>query len=1138
MSRREGNGYSAEHLDGPSVASPSSGHRPDVGLTSERMALHRWLSRTASHLAPVYLAGVRMVMDESFPGRVYFVAHAMREIRNRLPDAIAGEVQSGLSDDLAEEAGKWGSHERAVHLFQAVGGSTAPEYVVRNWYKSGWSDWIHDHMHVGNTSHGPEANAEVVLKFEQFERSMFALANRPHENLEVLDELLDSTPTPDELTLLKSHAGRLENRVYFFDRLENSGWVKALREDGFFDDPPERVSEDGSGYIWFPPWPEGRYLVRMASLVPGEVSLVLKRMGCSRNPAVTRLCLEAANGVPEDHLKQLAHQVVDWVKAPGGARFAREAALAICKLLEAGKVPHAMDAARALLAPREKTRPKDSVGEPSLMRIRPEAVGRFSVWQYNRVIERVLPSVVDAAGFKGLKLFSWLLGKALRICHMEGEDRDSDGHSIAWRPAIEWHSQNNEDSVRDVLVSAVRDAAERFAARGPSELKRAVFHLESRWVLHRRIALHVLAAAPYGESLAGERISDRELFDDYRVRHEYVSLVRAWFGKTSDEVQETYLGWIDEGPDLEAFWQEEERGGSVPTVEEGTAYVGMWRRDRLSFVAPHLKGKVGECYQRLVAKYGESQSADLPVWGRVSWGNQSPVSQEELSQMTPSQVIDYLRKWRPEGDQAWESNLSVRGLGLVFRKVVQQRLGEFVLLSDQIGSLEPIYVGDFLEALRSVSEEGVSFSWVEPLLLMETLVGHPCQTGDENQSSDRDWRSTRRAMVWLLSSGFSDRENRVPFTLRKMAWRVLERMTQDPDPSVAQETKQGNDIDPSFLSDNSNRGAAMHAVVGYALWCRRELEARSVDPVAGFDLMPEVRLVLERHLDPEIEPSHSIRSVYGKWLPWLLLLDEIWTSSNLRRIFPTAPAHASLGETAWTTYIRGCSPYNSVFRSLRSEYEAAVDRVPSDHTFGLSEGKSVDVSLGEHLVELYWRGVESFTLVERFFQKADDSLASTVMENMGRSLLNADGAILAPASQLIRQLWERRLDIIMSAPDVHRREAQAFGTTFAAAKLDEEWELSSFERILRTGGGTPLMPYQAMERLAQIAVTKPLIATRVTLKLLQSTDSEWAHHDWEEQSRTILAATRSSLLSDCVENRKSIIDHYIQRGSFDIRHLL
>jgi hypothetical protein len=41
-------------------------------------------------LAQGYEAAVTMAFDDTFPGRVWFIAHALRDIRNRLPEALDG----------------------------------------------------------------------------------------------------------------------------------------------------------------------------------------------------------------------------------------------------------------------------------------------------------------------------------------------------------------------------------------------------------------------------------------------------------------------------------------------------------------------------------------------------------------------------------------------------------------------------------------------------------------------------------------------------------------------------------------------------------------------------------------------------------------------------------------------------------------------------------------------------------------------------------------------------------------------------------------------------------------------------------------------------------------------------------------
>ena len=71
----------------------------------------------------------------------------------------------------------------------------------------------------------------------------------------------------------------------------------------------------------------------------------------------------------------------------------------------------------------------------------------------------------------------------------------------------------------------------------------------------------------------------------------------------------------------------------------------------------------------------------------------------------------------------------------------------------------------------------------------------------------------------------------------------------------------GSNMDPLTHSINSARGAAMHAVVRYALWVHRAIER---DQAAGgvesnFDGVPEVRDLLELHLNTHChgEAAHA-----------------------------------------------------------------------------------------------------------------------------------------------------------------------------------------------------------------------------------------------------------------------------------------
>jgi hypothetical protein len=222
---------------GPGVSAASS-------WTPKRLRLRAWLQRTAPQLAQVYAGAVIMAFDPDFPGRVVFVWHAMREIRNRLPDAVAGEVASSSLEygDLADDIQRcwiedgWptdgeivptdpsepsasgparyevsrellvamgrlvGGHAaiadrneaNAQRLFDAVAGSAVPvpAYVVRTWLRGGRR--AHKLAHVQDKPVDPDDEAALESEFTAFETRLMAIVSRSYENMDNLDEILGS----------------------------------------------------------------------------------------------------------------------------------------------------------------------------------------------------------------------------------------------------------------------------------------------------------------------------------------------------------------------------------------------------------------------------------------------------------------------------------------------------------------------------------------------------------------------------------------------------------------------------------------------------------------------------------------------------------------------------------------------------------------------------------------------------------------------------------------------------------------------------------------------------------------------------------------------------------------------------------
>ena len=977
-------------------------------------------------------------------------------------------------------------------------------------------------------------------------------------------------PDDAQLAVLQAQAARQENRAYFFDRLENPEWVEPLAKRGYFDAPPGLVHDREQGTIQLLPWPEGRYLARMAPIAPDAVLAVLHTMPPSDNPLSTQTALRIVGALPDDHFAQLAPKVLEWLEVRMVHRFGGglgdDAAGTISRLARIGRVEMSVRVAKTLLRlepPVDEELPDELEEAASLLR--PEPVGLLSDWAYGQAIGQFLPDLVDAAGLDAVRAFSALLNDALRLRAFEGEPAEEANHSYIWRPAIEDHAQNFDRGIVGLLVSAVRDASVRFAGTSTEALEAVVVQLEKGTSLHRRIALHVLAHADGCETLVSERIADRDLFDDYRLRCEYAALLRHRFSDADEEACQRFFNWVYAGPDVERFRRlQAASDGTTTTEDQESGYVARWQRDWLCYVADHLPGRAAELYRSHVARYGDAEHPDFLSWTTTDSGPESPVSKDEMVSWPPARVVDYLKAWRPDAEQSFFS-ASMEDLGRVVKEVVEERSPEFAAIADSLATLNPTYVRHCLDGLQSAAKSGVQFDWGPVLRLMSSVVGHPFEEDDDDRDWDRDpgWRWARGEVASLIQTGSGDRDNRIPFRFRETVWQILATLMNDPNPSPVHEASNIADVQvsgphppidtpspayeahvasrtatmgPLTLSMNTNRGKAMRSVMSYALWCRRELTEDGADREPGFDEMPEVRDLLAKHLNPATEPSVAVRAVYGEYLPWLGLIDEGWVTAHRHEIFPASPERASLRDAAWKTYICWCQPYDPMFGLLRTEYAAAIERVPSGGGRDLSNSDEADQKLGEHLVTFHWRGLLPRALLERWFEVADDELAAHSMEFVGRALQHTEGDVPPEVLQRIRDLWDWRCDAIRDDPEQHPLEASVFAPTFVSSKFDDDWSLATFETVL-AAGSPDWLGHDIIERLAIVATSEPATATRLVLRMLENAANEWDHATWEDPVRSLLMATTDAHDDETRDYRGAIISHYVTRGYYDFTNL-
>ncbi len=207
--------------------------------TQKRQELLRWFSRNAPSLGELYHGAVCIVFADSFPGRVRFVSHAVREIRNRLPDVIAGPTDAKTlqyKNRLDQIEAAWETvtvgdqdpfsgtrdvriphnaylliqrliedhrrsretpHAAARRLYQAIDPSNVDEATLRpritHWIQV--TEWFVQRAHDRQRIDAEMGAAELQQRFDTFECALSAMLCTFFVAIGELDEILGSANT-------------------------------------------------------------------------------------------------------------------------------------------------------------------------------------------------------------------------------------------------------------------------------------------------------------------------------------------------------------------------------------------------------------------------------------------------------------------------------------------------------------------------------------------------------------------------------------------------------------------------------------------------------------------------------------------------------------------------------------------------------------------------------------------------------------------------------------------------------------------------------------------------------------------------------------------------------------------------------
>jgi len=893
---------------------------------------------------------------------------------------------------------------------------------------------------------------------------------------------------------------------FFFSELKSPDWLEPLAAEGVFDKPYPPVEE--KEWISFPTWPPSRYLVRMAEKAPDLVAQLALRIPETANVRIHEDLTDASLAMPPEIAQRIVTKAIGWAKSKYQLRLADRLGKLISHLAHGGQIEKALDLAKALLELHKEQKEPIEGFEGEKLSYPPEPKSVLSDWNYERILKEHIPDLVSAEGLKALDLLCDLLEQAIVFSGGDA-DTESEDYSYIWRTAIESHSQNEGRDLKGSLVSAVRDASEAITAANAMLVREVVRCVRynshdatpRRWKVFDRIVLHIIRERPdaVGDLIREELLKPAN-FEDTGISHEYRLLLKKMFRALDLSDQQIILGWIEAGPpDVDGWVQRvTEATGRSPSVEDTEKYKRAWQLKRLAVFSESLSEPWAGRYRALEEEFGPPEHPEFSFYSiGVTRGPISPKRATDLSQMQEDELRQFLTDWKP-GEEVLGIVPSREGLGREISQMVANDPAKYAPLAPSFEGLDPTYVRSLLQGFRDAIGQKKSFAWAPVIDLSYWVVTQPREIPGRKAGkwgTDPDWSWARKTVTSLLSSGFLEGDGSMPWHLRERAWATLHPVTNDPHPEPEDEVgSKGLSADPSHLAINSVRGEAVEAVVRYACWVKRSLGREGKKRLAGQGLrsMPEVRKVLEAHLEPTKDASLAIRSVYGRWFPTLYWLDAKWAIRNVRKIFPESAELCKYRDAAWDTYIIFSTPYLNMLNVLRGQYSKAVAELsrPSTIEHGVGDPKE---RLTEHLMTFYWHGKLPYRrasgILWKFFSIATDQLRGHALEVLGR-WIHSSGKVSPAVIERLRKLWEGQVAKAKDDPAQNIRTLTAYGWWFASGKFPQKWSMAQLTMVLRLAK-TIDVDYLVLERLLVVSRIIPLEVIRCLRLFCEASEQQW-----------------------------------------------
>lgn len=757
-----------------------------------------------------------------------------------------------------------------------------------------------------------------------------------------IDKIILKEGESPNIDSIKNVLSLIHNKVsydYFFDCLKSSHWLKPLKDAGVFISPPNIIQHNE--LIQTPSWGPSRYLVNIAEESPKEVSQIILTIPDTNNLKIYQDYVNAALKMPLDYAKTIVKKVIRFLNNPFCFYFANNLSEFAVFFLKNNCSQKALEIYSRLFDIEDSG----------------DNYGRYkhfftNDWEYNEKLNLIYSNMKTPE--EKLDLFRLICIQLKKCIEFDCFNKNSFvDHSSSWRQEIS--KSNNHDDIKNTLTNWVVKLSEELFLSHEEEIVDLL--ITESFPIFTRVALHLLQDKLESNDFILDLLQKEKYYASLDMWHEYALLLQKAFPSWEQKKQESFLYFVSQIQTYEKKEQNE-------VIKYRIYYL----------IKDYLHGEIKNKFEFMRQKYGDIKEPTFLIYlysESVSLEALIPITQEEFDEKNIEERLRYLLNWEPKEKHTRYDD----------------KAGLYHLLKNSIKSLSNEYI-EHIDLLKIEEEQfiiaviyGFEDSLLENLMHWKSLINY-LKWAINNNSSKKNVKLTeiRMAACRLLNKGLSSNNIGIDFSLKNDLWFVINHCLKDSDPLLSSEkTIQTDDSDFYHKAINSVRSKALECSILYGLWCLKNLGIPKGE--GKKELLPELFQTLEYFLNYKNEQSLAVHSIYGRWLPWLYLLDKHWTCDNLSKILPHTQNNLNRYNSAWHTYLLYIQPYDEMFNYIEKEYDYAVNQLSSDST------DKTSIRLVNELIVFYLRGtIESLEseIFNNLYKKNNIELFKEIISFTGR----------------------------------------------------------------------------------------------------------------------------------------------------------